>query len=116
MSKCLLVLVGILAFSFAGCQKSNNSAVAATINPATQRGERVFNMQCAVCHNAHSREPLHGPGFEGLVKHPELPSGRPATDDNIRETIVNGRNMMPPLGRALDEQQIHDVIEYVKTL
>ncbi|MEO8726980.1 MAG: cytochrome c [Acidobacteriaceae bacterium] len=81
-----------------------------------RQGERVFNMQCAVCHNAHSTEALHGPGLQGLYHRQSLPSGIPLTDEHVRQNIIHGRAMMPPFGNVLDEQQIDDVIAYLKKL
>ncbi len=113
-----------LAFSLvsccliAGCNSSRNSGGRgqAAMSQAALQGERVFNMQCAVCHNAHSTEALHGPGLAGLYHRQTLPSGIPLTDEHVRQNIIHGRAMMPPFGNVLDEQQINDVIAYLKTL
>jgi mono/diheme cytochrome c family protein len=80
------------------------------------RGEHTFNLQCAVCHNAHSTEPLHGPGLKGLYHKQTLPSGIPLTDEHVRQNILRGRAMMPPFGNILDEGQVNDLIAYLKTL
>lgn len=100
-----------------GCNGSSKSAESvAEISPAAMRGERTFKMQCSVCHNAHTTEALHGPGMKGLFRRQTLPSGTPMTEEHVRETIMNGRAMMPPLGNVLDQEQINDVIAYLKTL
>jgi mono/diheme cytochrome c family protein len=80
------------------------------------RGEHIFNLQCAVCHNAHTTEALHGPGLKGLYHKQTLPSGIPLTDEHVRQNILRGRAMMPPFGNILDEGQVNDLIAYLKTL
>jgi mono/diheme cytochrome c family protein len=37
-------------------------------------------------------------------------------DDALRETIRYGKGRMPPFGAALSEQEVSDVIAYVRTL
>jgi mono/diheme cytochrome c family protein len=34
----------------------------------------------------------------------------------VQQTIIRGRNMMPPMGNSLSQQQIDDVIAYLHTL
>jgi mono/diheme cytochrome c family protein len=112
----LVGLVGVFCLVLAGCGPSDSGADVAEMSPEAQQGQIVFKRQCAVCHNPHSTEPLHGPGLKGVLKKQYLPSGIPATDDHVRQTIQRGRAMMPPLGRVLDEDQINDVIAYLHTL
>jgi mono/diheme cytochrome c family protein len=38
------------------------------------------------------------------------------TDENLKEWIENGDELMPPFKDALEPAQIKDVIAYVKTL
>jgi mono/diheme cytochrome c family protein len=57
-----------------------------------------------------------GPGLQGLFKNSKLPkSGRAANEKNIRETIINGREKMPPF-KHLKDDQINAIIDYLKSL
>ncbi|GAC1644647.1 MAG: hypothetical protein NVS9B15_01870 [Acidobacteriaceae bacterium] len=114
MSKRGLLFAAASFIFVAGCNKQSSSGNGAEMSAQAERGERVFKMQCAICHNAHNAEPLHGPGMKGLYRRQELPSGVSLTDAHVKLTIKNGRNMMPPI--PLDELQIEDVIAYLKTL
>jgi mono/diheme cytochrome c family protein len=38
------------------------------------------------------------------------------TDQQVRETIQHGRKNMPPMGGLMDDQQMNDLIAYLKTL
>jgi len=45
-----------------------------------------------------------------------LPSGMPATDPHVRETIMTGRRNMPPFNAVLDEKQLNDLMAFLHTL
>jgi mono/diheme cytochrome c family protein len=116
MRKALIVLSAAALLAAAGCHSEESGSSEVQLSPAAKRGKRTFQMQCAVCHYANRKEPLHGPSLKGLYKHPNLPSGIPVTDEHVRMTIENGRKMMPPFRNSLDTEQINDVIQYLKTL
>jgi mono/diheme cytochrome c family protein len=46
----------------------------------------------------------------------ELPSGMPATDRHVRDTVKLGRRNMPAFNALLDDQQIDDLLAYLHTL
>ena len=52
----------------------------------------------------------------GVFRKKELPSGIPATDQHVRETIVLGRRNMPPFNALLDDQQLNELLAYLHTL
>jgi len=82
-------------------------------DPAAGKG--LFQSKCAECHNADSKEPKVGPGFQG-VKGGKLPSGGKATREVILDIVNNGQDAMPPFKDTLTEQQREDVTAYVMTL
>lgn len=100
----------------AGCHRLPPSKPLSELTPTELRGHTVYQQQCAQCHNANSDKPLHGPGLQAIFKKPYLPSGAPANDDRVRATILEGRNMMPPFGNVLDDQQMNDLLAYLHTL
>jgi mono/diheme cytochrome c family protein len=104
-SLCLAVL---LPLSFG--QKEEKKKVVG--DPKT--GAKIFAANCAECHNADSKEPKEGPGLKG-VKDGMLPSGDPATQEEILKLLEEGREEMPPFADLTDEQK-HDVSAYVLTL
>lgn len=79
-------------------------------------GHELFAARCAGCHYPNSEDPLHGPGLQGLYKKKYLPSGAPANDDRVTAVILHGRNMMPAFGNNLNDQQLDDLIAYLRTL
>lgn len=86
------------------------------LNAQQSAGRVVFKSNCAACHYAYSPSGLKGPGLKGLFRKKYLPSGLPANDRFVEQTIVNGRGMMPEQGDALTNQQLADLMAYLHTL
>jgi mono/diheme cytochrome c family protein len=86
------------------------------LNAQQASGRRVYNIDCLSCHPAYSSHGNKGPGLKGLYKKEYLPSGLTATDEHVEQSILRGRNMMPRFGDQLDQQQVQDLIAYLRTL
>ncbi len=83
---------------------------------ATQSGKDLFAANCSGCHFIDRKDTKVGPGLLGLFKNPKLPrSGRATSEENVRDTIVNGQGKMPPF-KHLEESKIKALIDYLKTL
>ena len=77
---------------------------------AREMGQRLFLNSCAQCHGSDAGG---SKGFPNLTDGDWLYGGSP---ENIRTTIVNGRGgVMPPFPQ-LDDKQIVDVTNYVRSL
>ncbi len=76
----------------------------------------MFEIYCAACHYAYSSSGSKGPSMKRLFKKQFLPSGLPASDRFVEQTIVGGRGMMPPTGGAITDQQLEDLLAYLHTL
>jgi len=82
----------------------------ATDPKAREMGQRLFLNSCAQCHGSDAGG---SKGFPNLTDGDWLYGGSP---DNIKTTITNGRNgVMPPFPQ-LDNKQIVDVANYVRSL
>jgi mono/diheme cytochrome c family protein len=79
-------------------------------------GRRVFERDCAACHSAYSSSGSKGPSLKNIFRKKFLPSGLPATDRFVEQTIASGRNMMPPMGEAISEEELDDLMAYLHTL
>ena len=83
---------------------------------AAKSGEDLFAANCSICHYHDRKDTKKGPGLQGLFKNPKLPkTGRPTSEKNIRETIINGGEKMPPF-KHLKDQEIKAIINYLKSL
>jgi mono/diheme cytochrome c family protein len=111
----LLILIGVVFFNLTGCN-SDSSRQKRPLTVQEQRGRDLFQSNCAICHSPYKREPLQGPPLVGVFRKPDLPSGMPATDEHVRETVKTGRRNMPPFQGVLDDQQINDLLAFLHTL
>ena len=105
----------ILVLGFAGCS-AKASKPPRPLTAQEIRGREIFAANCAICHNAYKQEPLQGPPLVGMFSKQALPSGLPATDEHVRNTIVSGRRNMPPFNGVLDDKRIDDLLAFLHTL
>ena len=83
---------------------------------AAVSGQDLFAANCSICHFSDRKETKVGPGLQGLFKNSKLPkSGRLTNEENVRATIVNGREKMPPF-KHLKDKEIDAIINYLKSL
>ena len=93
----------------AGCTTQENTKAQAQDDSNFARG--LFKRNCAVC---------HGPDGEGrqigTLSVPSLREGRAATDPDERlfRQIHDGGNGMPPFKYTLTDEQIGDLLRFVR--
>jgi cytochrome c len=116
----LILSVLILAVTGAALAQKTKEKKTTTDKPsaaAVERGKTVFQSKCALCHYADQDQKKIGPGLKGLSKRGTFTvNNNKVTDENLKEWIENGDELMPPFKDALEPAQIKDVIAYVKTL
>lgn len=113
------ILAGILlAALLAGCGKDAPERTDAELGLTAPQaaGRQVYRLDCARCHNAYSSASLDGRSLKGLFQKKFLPSGLPANDRFVGQTILQGRGMMPAFGGSLTSQQFDDLLAYLHTL
>ncbi len=82
----------------------------------SKRGAILYAEKCNSCHYADREDSRLGPGLKGLFKKETLPhSGRPATVENVREQLIRPMVTMPSFAN-LPEQDIADLLDYLRTL
>jgi mono/diheme cytochrome c family protein len=111
---CALHLLPVCAVALAGCKPLPPSKPSSEWTPQEARGAAVFEQSCARCHYPTNTHSLHGPGLEAITKVRAMPSGAPPTDERLTAVILHGRGMMPPT--PLDDQQLQDLLAYLRTL
>jgi mono/diheme cytochrome c family protein len=90
---------------------------ASKLSGTAAKGKEVFDQKCSICHFADNDAKKIGPGLKGISKRGTFTvNNNKVTDESLKTWIENGDSLMPPFKEALDEQQIKDVIAYVKTL
>jgi mono/diheme cytochrome c family protein len=109
-----LIVLGVVAL--AGCKAIPPATPLAQLNPQQAHGHVVFQARCGGCHADRNDDALIGPALNGIFKKEYLSSGAPANDAMVMGTIQRGRNMMPPMGRTMDPEQLDDLMAYLHTL
>ena len=107
-----------MVFSCAACSDdpSSKSDAELGLNSQQSSGRHIYQQTCHPCHDAHSVPGENGPSLKGLFNKTFLPSGLPANERFVRQTIQTGRNMMPAAGANLTPQQLDDLLAYLHTL
>lgn len=87
------------------------------LSSAEIQGQWLYDDHCAECHeNPHPELHKQPPALHGLFQAKSLPSGAPATDDQVRKIIIEGRGTMPGFDRRLLDGDVKDLIKYLHTL
>jgi len=75
-------------------------------------GQQLYTQYCTPCH----REGKNGPPLNGVFARRELPSGTPANDERVKQTIKMGRAMMPAFTGVLNDDQVNAIVAYMHTI
>jgi mono/diheme cytochrome c family protein len=109
-------LAAMLGIALCGCSR-NNMDYGPMFASAEARGEVVYERNCSACHDAENLQLLkEPPKLKHLFERKNLPSGAPATDEQVRNTILAGHGIMPPFEHTLDKQQLDDLLKYLHKL
>jgi mono/diheme cytochrome c family protein len=90
---------------------AETAAIASNAPEFTQAsGEELYANVCAACHMPN------GEGAEGAGIYPALASNRKlASKAYPAYVVVKGLNGMPPVGEMMDDEQVAEVVNYVRT-
>jgi cytochrome c len=126
-----IAVVAAGVWLFGQLQLASAAPIGVRLSESAQRGQRVFQIHCAACHNA-STHPKYGPGLAGLFEPGgpqlprgvdyggKLPNGKAITLANEAEWLRTGgtgqMGIMPPAALAMSDAEIADVIEFLTML
>jgi mono/diheme cytochrome c family protein len=114
----LLSAVALVFLVLAGCDAERRKSDAELgLNPQQSAGRKLYDNDCARCHEAYSSHGKEGPSLQGIFKQQYLSmSGLPANDDRVSEIIKIGRPKMHGFSQIMTEQEIKDLLAYLHTL
>jgi len=118
-SRAASILAALVVLSLLlGCDiQRRKSDAELGLNPQQAAGRKIYDSQCARCHEPYSTKGKKGPGLKGIFQHQYLPlSGLPANDERVTEIIRMGRHEMPGYSQTLSQQDIQDLLAYMHTL
>ena len=88
----------------------------AQIQGRTGEGNNIYDSKCLSCHSSDTEERKIGPSLMSLLKKDSLPhTGNPATVENIKKQLIQPALTMPAF-KDFTEQEVADIIAYLKTL
>jgi mono/diheme cytochrome c family protein len=76
-----------------------------------ERGREIFYYKCWFCHNAFADG---APKLKGVYDRKQLLSGRPTTDDGIKDEIRNGGAGMAAYRYTLSDADLNDLVAYIR--
>lgn len=106
-----ILALGALAATvwLAGCSQTTSASSSA--------GHELYQLHCMDCHEGKNlnlrKQP---PKLNGLFQAKALPSGAPATDAEVRKTIIEGRGIMPAFDQRLSDKELEDLVKYLHTI
>lgn len=75
----------------------------------------LFARHCGLCHSLSGFWVRVGPPLKGLFERKQLVTGKPVTDDNVREIILQGGpQRMPGFQYMLTEDQVNEILQDIK--
>lgn len=81
-------------------------------------GKQIYGEKCALCHGATGHG--DGPGAAALDPKPRNHTDgsymNAQTNEQLHQVIKNGKGQMPAWGATLTDEQIDQVLSYVRTL
>ncbi len=81
------------------------------------QGQWLYDDHCAECHeNSHPELRKQPPNLHGLFLAKALPSGAPATDEQVSKTIIEGRGTMPAFDKRLRKADARELVAYLHKL
>ncbi|MGC1422232.1 MAG: cytochrome c [Terracidiphilus sp.] len=101
-------LIGIASLAgVSGCSK--------TLSTSQKRGQACYSLNCYDCHEENQLGLIKAPPkLHKIFSHHNLPDGTTtATDESVREVIINGKRTMPAFNGRLSGGQIDDIIAYL---
>jgi len=113
------VLIALLVVNvMSGCEVERRKSDAELgLNPQQATGRKIYDSNCARCHEPYSKRGKKGPGLKGIFQNKYLSlSGLPANDERISDIIRLGRNEMPGYSQTLNAQDVLDLLAYLHTL
>jgi mono/diheme cytochrome c family protein len=87
------------------------TVISASAQPLPQQGgEAIYKGICQDCHMPDGHGGVGAGTYPALIKNPKLAEpGYPVS------VVVHGQKAMPPFGGSFNDQQIADVVNYVRT-
>ena len=86
------------------------------LTPQQAEGKHLYEVRCAHCHEENDLELKKvPPNLHAVFEHPRLPSGAPATDQQVAHVVNAGQGMMPSFAGRFTQEQMDALVAYLHT-
>ena len=80
-----------------------------------KRGEEIYFFKCWICHNQYTvKAGTPAPLLKDLYQRSRMMSGEPVNDETVAKKIRTGGPLMPAYGSTLNDQDIADLLSYIR--
>ena len=109
-----LTLVGLLSGTISAQQTQSPT----TLTPAEKSGRSIFQTRCAMCHVGQepASELATASERRPATLGPLLSKANASDETRLRQKIKEGSRLMPGYKHALTDEQIDQVIAFMKTI
>lgn len=107
----------ILASLFGMASLAILSGCSKALSASQKRGQACYSLNCYDCHEENQMGLIEAPPkLHHIFSRRYLPDGTTsASDESVREVVINGKRTMPAFNGRLTNSQIDDIIAYLHT-
>ena len=109
MSRFLASMFVLGLASVTSCARAQASHVPKHVAGDAEAGQTTFQHYCVMCHAVTPDTKIVGPSLYSEMRGPHAKSSAA-----VHEVIVHGKGLMPALGTQLSEQDVADLLAYVR--
>ncbi len=81
-----------------------------------EEGKHLYSLRCAHCHEDNDLDLKKvPPDLHGVFAHSTLPSGVPASNEEVRKVVLMGKGMMPAFAGRFTDDQMAALLAYLHT-
>ena len=111
MKVVVFALIGLSCISLPFAFPAKVVQAGVSITEKVDAGADSFKRYCAACHSVEPEHKLVGPSLYSEMRGPHR-----KTTKEVRDIIVQGSKTMPRFGSLLSEQELADLLVYIRTL
>ena len=89
---------------------------AKALGGSATKGKALYKDNCGICHYSANTAKKIGPGLKGIYRRVKFADGKKVDDTSMREWILKGGVDMPSFEGALTDEQVRDLVAYLRTL
>ena len=120
-----LLILPVLALALCAAESKSTAPPPAAKAPPWEKnhlliGKELYRANCVVCHDVdkpQAQSKKFGPSFYQLFRRPKMPlANMPPNDGYIKLKIKLGGAIMPSFAKALDDNEVQSILDYLHSL